>query len=354
MYILQICNVGNIVGGTAACAWTVTRALPWARHTVAFLGDFNSQTQATFAPVELLRWKHVEPRDVKRLRPDLVLLHNTPRSRCEQQLPVATLQYLHSKISPAQADVTVYCSQWLASQYGHPDGPVLYQAVPFPPVQKQRTLPGTTPRPIPRHPRDHLLVGRLCTPQRRKWPSELADFYGTLARRVPEIDWEFVGCPADQQPAFQRACAGRARFHEASWSARAHLGRWDALLYHHPTLTESFGRTCAEALRAGCIPIVDNRGGFREQLLHRNPATRSPDCLNPVCAHTAQHHPTGFLCDDGTSFATALETLSDPSTRRRYALAAYRHGNASFSLERFSRDLLAAFRRISSNGLRTA
>lgn len=57
--ILQVCNVGQITGGTAACAWTITRALPWAQHTVAFLSPVSGDTREAFRPAQLVRWEHV-------------------------------------------------------------------------------------------------------------------------------------------------------------------------------------------------------------------------------------------------------------------------------------------------------
>lgn len=348
MHILQVCNVGNIMGGTAACAWTITHALGWARHTVAFLSPIHSEARAAFGRTELHEWRNIESAAVHNLRPDLVLLHNTPQSRCTERLPVATLQYLHSAITPAPADLTVYCSRWLAQRCGQPEGRVLYQAVPVPPGDRQQSLPGMPSRPPQRPRRRELLVGRICTPLSRKWPDDLEDFYRVLSLRCPTIHWEFVGCPESRRSALQRACRGRARFHEASWNARSHLNRWDALLYHHPTLTESFGRTCAEAMRSGCIPIVDNRGGFREQVASLRLQCATPDCLTPDRSEAGSDRLSGFLCDNPEEFSVALEWLLDPDRRVQCAQAAHARGNDMFSLERFSRNLLEAFRRLAA------
>jgi len=100
------------------------------------------------------------------------------------------------------------------------------------------------------------------------------------------------------------------------------------LLYHHPTLTESFGRTVAEALRAGCIPIVDRRGGFREQI----PAGG------------------GFLCDTRDHFLAALAAISSPAARRQIARAGQTHADDRFALRRFARDLLQRFDQAAARG----
>ena len=49
MRLLQVCNVGRIVGGTAACAWSITRAFPDLEHHVAFLSSITDETQRGFA-----------------------------------------------------------------------------------------------------------------------------------------------------------------------------------------------------------------------------------------------------------------------------------------------------------------
>jgi glycosyltransferase involved in cell wall biosynthesis len=316
MHLLQVCNVGHICGGTAACAWTLTRALPHVAHTVAFLSNPTESTRHAFAHCRVETWPRVTEDHLAPLRPDVLLLHNISADRVQPIRSTVTIQYLHSVIRPAAADVTVACSDWLREQY--PPGTVasvLHQAVPQPPPPRN---PGGDTRAL----RTRLVVGRLCTPIQRKWPAELVPFYARLAPRHPTVDWEFVGCPEPLQPRLQDACQGRGVFHPAGWTARSHLWRWDALLYHHPTLTESFGRTAAESLRAGCIPVTDARGGFREQV--------KPD--------------TGFLCNDADTFDRALAALHDPAHRRAMSRAA--QADDRFSLRRFGSDLLQLLRSI--------
>jgi glycosyltransferase involved in cell wall biosynthesis len=312
VHLLQVCNVGDICGGTAACAWSITRALPGWRHTVACLSRPTAETITAFAPARIESWPRVDSRHVAALDPDIVLLHNTAANRCDPLDVPLSIQYLHSRLTPAQADVTVACSEWLRGHFSPALAPtVLYQPVdvePDPVLAQPRSL------------RSRIIVGRLCTPTARKWPRELIPFYARLAAQHPLVDWEFVGCPGELVEPLRTACAGRAWFHPAERTARRHLRRWDALLYHHPTLTETFGRTVAEALRSGCIPIVDARGGFCEQV--------TAEC--------------GCLCDGLTDFHTALTELQDPLQRRRLSRAAQRIANERFAAQAF----LAQFRAI--------
>jgi len=308
--LLQICNVGDILGGTAACAWTVTRSLPDFEHAVAFPGRVTDETHVAFIDCELRPHCGRLDEAVREARPDLIVLHNISRSRLPSKPAMPTLQYLHSHIDPAPADATVACSHWLAEQAGLSETDVLYQAVPVPPRMETHDDRGL---------RERLVIGRICTPKAHKWPTEVVGFNRELAAQFPDVDWEFVGCPNDLQEELRDACGGRARFHGPSRKARSLLWRWDAMLYHHPTLTESFGRTCAEAMRCGCVPIVDDRGGFREQV----------------------EAGTGFLSKEATDSARAIQQLQNPDDRASRARRCRAVADERFSLSRFRRDLLA-------------
>src|SRR4029079_18474394 len=74
--LLQACNVGQIVGGTTACAWTITRALPEFEHVVAFLTEISPETRAAFACAQLQHWRRCIPEVVDSTRADVVILHN--------------------------------------------------------------------------------------------------------------------------------------------------------------------------------------------------------------------------------------------------------------------------------------
>ena len=311
--LLQICNVGEIVGGTAACAWTVTRALPEFGHVVAFLSNVSDETRRTFQDARVERWSACSRRAVDALRPDVVIAHNVG-GRGLISGSAVTVQYVHSVGRRAPADVTVYCSRWLAAQMGGTAGDVLYQGVPRP-VRTSRAVDR-------RGNRDGLVIGRICTPIAQKWPASIIPFYARLAERFPDVNWEFVGCPRRRWPELETACRGRARFFRASWHARRRLWKWDALLYHNPDVTESFGRTVAESLRAGCVPIVDVRGGFVEQV---TPAT-------------------GVLCASLEDFVAGIARLQDYGVRRRMSAAAQADGERQFSIGAFRERLLGRIR----------
>lgn len=307
MRLLQVCNVGDICGGTAACAWTITRALPRCRHSVWFLSHPTAETQTAFADCQVKRIDRLTESDVRAAGADLVLLHNTAASRVETITSAPVAVYHHSTGSHPTGEYSWACSRWLAEKMPG-CGAVLYQPVPLPPA------PAGILRPRGRYGCD-LVIGRINTPVARKWPADLIPFYAGLAARIPAATWEFVGAPPAMQNALATACRGRAVFHPAGWQARQHLGRWDVLLYHHPSLMESFGRTVAEAQRAGCVPVVDNQGGFVEQI---------------------ESGTTGWLCDSEDNFAAALELLRDPVIRWRVAERGREAADDRCSLRRFA------------------
>ncbi|CAK9020770.1 D-inositol 3-phosphate glycosyltransferase (N-acetylglucosamine-inositol-phosphate N-acetylglucosaminyltransferase) (GlcNAc-Ins-P N-acetylglucosaminyltransferase) [Durusdinium trenchii] len=307
MRLLQFCNVGNVCGGTAACAWTITRALPHWTHVVLFPRRPTEETANAFAHCRVSLFDSASIAELPaRWQPDILLLHNTHPGRVPPCEDVFTVQYVHSAGSRTLADVTVVCSHWLAGQVETEQGrpPVLWQPVPIPPTCSGRS----------RSDGRRLRVGRLCTPTPVKWPECLVSFYAELAATRPEIDWEFVGCPDAMKSAMTEAVGGRVRFWPAGWTARSLLHTWDAVLYHHPTLTESFGRVVAESMRCGCIPIVDRRGGFCEQI--------EPE--------------TGFLCDRPQEFADALDRLRDRAAREEMKAAARQCAEERFSLRAFA------------------
>lgn len=307
MKLLQVCNVGNICGGTAACAWTIARALPGWEHAIRCLSPVTPETIQAFAPWGIERVDQVDGKLLERLQPDVVLLHNVGRGVLPNSRSCLVVQYHHSAGPRLAADRHVACSRWLADQLGsHVD--VLYQPVPIPVAGNDRD---------PRCLDDELIVGRICTPTPRKWPKETIPFYASLSAGFPGYRWEFVGAPEEMRPRLLEACRGRAVFHAANWQARSHLRRWHLLLYHHPSLAESFGRTVAEAMRAGCLPIVDDRGGFREQIISGR---------------------SGFLCGNLNEFAQALETLASPEIRWRMARQARELADEKFSLRTFARN----------------
>lgn len=339
MRLLQVCNVGQICGGTAACAWTITHALGNWDHHVAFLSRPDAATQRAFSGCQLISQQQLSELSQQSSRFDLALLHNIAPGRVPP-LHAPTLQYQHSVGQRQATDWHVTCSRWLAEQCQSPL-PVLYQPVPVPPFPEQyRSSPLCRSEKLKlpaegafenaehlqavrlacrsREERQWWIVGRICTPTLQKWPQALLPFYERLSSRFPEVLWEFVGTPNCLHADLRQACRDRVRFYPAGFEQRQLYWRWDHLLYHHPTLTESFGRTVAEAMRAGCFPCVDARGGFPEQI-------EAPQ--------------TGNLCRSLDDFAASLADWRQSSSREELAFAAHLQATERFSLRAFHQQL---------------
>ncbi len=314
MRLIQYCNVGNIVGGTAACAWSVTRALPDFEHVVLFRSPPTVETRRAFEHCLTACVPHLSQEILKSWAADVLMMHNISPANVfwgldEQKLTVRGLQYIHSAGgSRAGAARVVCCSESLRKQLDQPSIDVLVQGVPI-------AVSGWGCE----RDQNRFVVGRICTPVDRKWPRELLGFYEQLAKAHPRIEWEFVGCPQSLELPLREACCGRVVFHRAEFHARRLMRTWHGLVYHHPSLSETFGRTVAEAMRCGCVPVVNDLGGFREQII--------PDA--------------GYLCEDVDAFAVALGELLIPERWISQSQNCQSHADEHFSIRSFRQRLLS-------------
>ncbi len=320
MRLLQALR-GLAIAGCGATARSIIQALPDWHHTIVSSTDSESvlRTAHPFSGQEARVAPIIDARVFRSVRPDAVILHNILQSECPgigTLRDVPTMYYYHASYSGIQplaeqrelmdACSSVMCvSRFLADQIGLPADRVLYQPVTVPIDETAR-------------PSAPLVVGRLCNPISRNWRPEVVDFYAFLAASHPHICWEFVGCPPDLAERLSRSCGGRARFHEATPEAPLHYSGWHAILFSNSSVTHGYGRTVCEAQTVGCIPIVDKKGGFIEQITHGE---------------------TGFLCTNLSEFAAALAELSDHQRRRTMGesmrLGAEQRGSPRVWRERF-------------------
>ena len=313
MRLLQVNNVSARFGGTGACAWSISRALPDWEHGILFArpGPVSPLDQMHYG-CRLFRGLGQLSDVIREFAPDVVLFHNTrftdELARISRERPGAqTVYYLHSR-SPyssavSRCDVLICVSRYLAELVGLGPSDVLYQPVPRPPLPDKQLE------------RRHLTIGRLCTPSHRKWSADgMLSLYSTLAADHPDALWEFVGCPGPLCRRLLEACQGRARFHQPSWEARSLLWTWDAWLFDC-VQPETYGRVLCEAQQAGCLPIVPRRGGFIEQV---------------------EHGRTGFLCNSPADYSRAVAALREPPVHALRA-AALGAGTGRGSLETWRR-----------------
>lgn len=287
--MLSVANVGTLLGGTGAAAYTVVKSLPDWKHTVLFLSGFDTSLGEKFG-CDVRFDSRLKPELLDDVKPDVILFHNTMPDRMPLNFRdgVLAVYYQHSG-ALACRDARKRChgfltvSKWLAGKTGVRDEFVLYQPVPKP-----------AEMPLADH-GGRNVFGRIATPgNRRKW-DDAVDFYVALYEAIGEyqsrVAFEFIGCPDDVAAELHSILPCPTVFHKPSWEARSRLTAWDAMLYHSD-LEESYGRTVCEAQRAGCVPIVDRRGGFTEQI---------------------RHGETGFLCESIEQFADAIRSVASGS-----------------------------------------
>lgn len=280
-------NIASPVGGTGRCAIDCVNALPNWDHANLFINGNASSSRSMRAAMgwtgtQIWIGRNRVAEVVREWEPDLVLYHNTGREEMPNELHrnIPTAYYYHSAHSRRPATFEMVVSRALADrmQWGH--GHVLYQPVACP----ENVIEYEQPVKITRA--DEFTIGRLCTPNRSKWPEGIIPFYRRLATDHPMVHWEFVGAPPGLHSELRHACSGRVKFREARPDARSWLHRWHVVLYDGKW--ESYGRVACEAQQAGCVPVVSRGGGFAEQI---------------------EHGKTGYLCQTVHEFSTALEAL---------------------------------------------
>lgn len=270
---MQFNNVGSLVGGTGACAFTVAQCFPEMTRAIYTFGSPSRELleECKIEGIEVFSNKVSTEEAIEQFKPDFVILHNTNPGRIPEMDPrIPVIFYQHSNFSMARAsrdrsDVFFVCSRHLARQAGVDEKFVLYQPVPMPPHR-------TATRD------ENPSIGRICTPKASKWKIEdFSGVYRHLAERFTSVRFDFVGAPQEVRPAITEILGDQAAFFNPSWEERWRLRAWHGMLYSS-SLEESYGRVVCEAQRAGCVPIVSRLGGFVEQI---NPCVTGALCASP-------------------------------------------------------------------------
>ena len=281
MKLVQLTNTWEL-GGTTMCALAVAKALPDWEHEI--IAPPNPRVPLPRGVRLVDRY----PFDA-----DVLVLHNIGRGRVPSLPTVPTIQFHHSRAELAPADVDLYASDWLRD--GRP-GWTCYQSVDRCDADARDAL---------------FRVGRLTNPTQAKWGATVERVFRDVASLGLVIKRETCGGRVD----------GAVELPLSPHAARDYLPRWHVLLYHSP-VTESFGRVVVEAMAAGCVPLVDPRGGPAETV------------IGGV---------TGFHCSGPQGFRQRVEQLfGDRELWRRMSHAARAWVRYQFSHEAFRYRLLQA------------
>lgn len=290
MKILHLNNVASLTGGTGACTDSIIEVLEEDQHAVAF--------RTGSPPAELFDHENLitavggfgNPGPLGKLleqfAPDLILCHNITGNYYPHELRgIPSVFYHHSahpgRGSGSNCDREIVVSHHLNSRLRLPDSAVLYQPV-------------TVPEYVGSRSRGVFRIGKVATAGSKKWNlTEMMPLYDQLRNIHPGVQFELVGCGGQFLQEFAAALrigeTGLVRAHPPSRASRKILHRWDVLLSNSNT-DETYGRTASEAQLAGCVPIVPNIGGYREQIDHRY---------------------SGFLCHRLREFVGAVQTVMD-------------------------------------------
>lgn len=288
MKLTQVTNCWTL-GGTTMCALAVCKALAQWQHEIV---TFGRPTHGIRLPRNA-RLVQTPSRDS-----DLLLLHNTPREQTVGLPTPPTIQFHHSHARLADADLHLYASDWLRG--GATDGWTCYQSVDRPAPGGRRSRGFT--------------VGRLSGIAPAKWGPDVDRVFAGIADLGLPIDREVCGGTLGNGLATELPMRPDA--------AQAYLPRWHVLVYHSP-VTESFGRVVVEGMSAGCVPLVDPRGGPAETVVDGE---------------------TGYHCRTPREFVARVHQLHrDRDLWCRLSLAAQARAHALFSHAAFRARLVHAF-----------
>jgi glycosyltransferase involved in cell wall biosynthesis len=147
------------------------------------------------------------------------------------------------------------------------------------------------------------------------------DFLGLLASiDIPNAEFVCMGIPAKFRGV---SLPPRVRLIEnGALPVEALLAQLDVLIFktHAPSWHEGWCRTVTEAMAAGVVPVVENRGGIPDQVIHGY---------------------NGFLCDTNAEFKHYCELLyRNPAERARQSANARAFAKSCFCLANLREDLL--------------
>jgi glycosyltransferase involved in cell wall biosynthesis len=171
---------------------------------------------------------------------------------------------------------------------------------------------------IPRVADGVFRIGRWSRGDDTKYPDDFLDLLASID--IPEVEFVCMGIPGKFRGA---NLPPRVRFVEnGALPVEELLSQLDVLIFntHAPSWHEGWCRTVTEAMAAGVVPVVENRGGIPDQIIHGY---------------------NGFLCHTNTEFKRYCELLyRDPTLRTRMSAKARAFAATNFSLTHLRSDLL--------------
>ncbi|RKI41032.1 glycosyltransferase [Corallococcus sp. AB004] len=161
-------------------------------------------------------------------------------------------------------------------------------------------------------------LGRWSRGDDRKYSDDFLDLVDSID--IPGSEFLCMGIPGKFRGA---RLPTRVRFLEnGAMPVEQFLSQLDVLIFKTDTSSwhEGWCRTVTEAMAAGVVPVVENRGGIVDQVLHGH---------------------NGFLCDSNEEFKHYCELLHrEPELRQRMSMNAKAFTARNFGLKQLRADLL--------------
>jgi glycosyltransferase involved in cell wall biosynthesis len=161
-------------------------------------------------------------------------------------------------------------------------------------------------------------IGRWSRGDDIKYSDDFLDLIAAID--IPNVEFLCMGIPGKFRGAHLRP---NMRFVEnGAMPVEELLSQLDVLIFktHAPAWHEGWCRTVTEAMAAGVVPVVENRGGIPDQVIHGY---------------------NGFLCNTNEDFKRYCELLyTDEALRGRMGENARTFASANFNLTNLRNDLI--------------
>lgn len=217
------------------------------------------------------------------------------------------------KFALRRADAVFPTSDLLATEV-HRLGRTRQVRVIYPGVDCARFTPG---------PLRERLVVTVGTVGRTTWRLKGLDVFARCARLLPDVEFVVIGPCTDRQALEDvRSCGAANLTLTERFVPPGELAGWfcRATVYAQLSVRESFGMALAEAMSAGCVPVV-TAAGFMPEVVgdtgfvveHGDPESAA-ECIA-----------LAFRSDSGTRARTRIQTLFSRERRERELLSTLDH-----------------------------
>jgi len=319
--VMLHCNQVFWRGGTNLAMRDMAAAYPEFHHVNIYFYDSNAnyEMMAEFemAGIDLAHAPKLTEELVKEVDPTIIVFHNTPGELVEGEWPYDWLKqwpiiaFHHNKSFPAfHANLDLFVSTSVLKYYEKQKPRMNWKLVP--PCMDLRPY-GALKRS--KH-NTRCVIGKLTSNHPTRYPPKLLDILGRVQDQVPEVEFILVGGADHWKDVKLKNCKMPAT---GSMLPQSFYNDYDIFVHKNTdNCIDSWGRTVSEAMASGLPVVVENRGGPKEQVDHKE---------------------NGFLCDTDEQFVEYLVMLAkDPVLRYEIGMKAREKALREFGIDRLRRE----------------